>query len=411
VGRKTIPQWLKPDSFRDLYGTAKAVPLQDSEFFRKVSVTAGAWLVASDELGELCQVDVAAADDAHNFAGAALAGESGGDGTGSRTFSDDVVALGDEAHGLAGLLEGGDDGAGEEMLGEGPHAGEDGLASAAIDEAGLPVGKFLGRAGGEREGERGCGFGLGGEDFGLVAARFESGGDATGQAASAETGDDGGDVGEVLDDFETGRGVACDEGVIFKGMDEGAVHGGMGALAEGLPALIVRSFDDLAAETADGVELGLRGGFDHEDLRRDAGAASGEGHTLSCVAGADGPDSAAALVFREKADSVPGSTNFEGADGLQALELEPDFGGAVVVEADERGADGGLVDVLAGLVDEVGRNVSLGAWTGEWCWMGGHCEVHYTLVGGAVCRSEVCWESCHFGSGDSTEVLKSDNRM
>jgi hypothetical protein len=144
VGRKTIPQWLKPDSFRDLYGTAKAVPLQDSEFFRKVSVTAGAWLVASDELGELCQVDVAAADDAHNFAGAALAGESGGDGTGSCAFSDDVVALGDEAHGLAGLLEGGDDGAGEEMLGEGPHAGEDGLASAAIDEAGLPVGKFLG---------------------------------------------------------------------------------------------------------------------------------------------------------------------------------------------------------------------------------------------------------------------------
>jgi len=49
-------------------------------------------------------------------------------------------------------------------------------------------------------------------------------------------------------------------------MDEGAVHGGMGAVAEGLPALVVGSFDNLAAETADGVELGLRGGFDHEDF-------------------------------------------------------------------------------------------------------------------------------------------------
>ena len=105
---------------------------------------AGAWLFADDELGEFCQVDVAAADDADDFAGAALAAESSGDGAGSRTFSNDVVAFGDEAHGLASLLEGGDDGAGEEMMGERPHAGEDGLASAAVDKAGLPVRKFLG---------------------------------------------------------------------------------------------------------------------------------------------------------------------------------------------------------------------------------------------------------------------------
>jgi hypothetical protein len=309
-----------------------------------------------------------------------LTGESGGDGAGARTFGDDVIALGDEAHGLAGLLEGGDDGASEQMMGERPHARENGLASAAINEAGLPVGKFLGRAGGEGEGERGRGFGFGREDFGFVAARFEGGGDAAGQAASAEAGDDGIDVGEVLDDFETGRGVASDEGVILKGMDEGAVHGGMGAVAEGLPALIPGSFDDLAAETADGIELGLRSGFDHEDLAGHACAASGEGHTLGSVAGADGPHAAAALVFGEKADGVPGSANFEGADGLQVLQLEINVGGAVVVEADERGADGGLVDVPAGLVDEMGRNVSLGGLGGEWCWMGRHGDVNYTLV-------------------------------
>ena len=219
------------------------------------------------------------------------------------------------------------------------------------------------------------------------------------------------DVGEVLDDFETGRGVARDEGVIFKGVDEGAVHGGMGALAEGLPALIPGSFDHFAAETADGVELGLRGGFDHEDFRGDAGAASGEGYALGSVAGADGPDAAAALVFGEKADGVPGSANFEGADGLQALQLEIDFGGAVVVEADERSADGGLVDVLARLIDEVGWNVSLGGWSGEWCWMGGHCEVHYTLVGGGVCHSEGVREECRFGPRGITEEWKSDIRL
>ena len=210
-----------------------------------------------------------------------------------------------------------------------------------------------------------------------MAARFESGGDATGEAASAETGNDGCDVGKILDDFEAGRGVTGDEGVIFKGMDEGAVHGGVGALAEGLPALIPGSFDDLAAETANGVELGLRSGFNHENFRGDAGAASGEGHTLGSVAGADGPDTVAALVFGEEADGVPGAANFEGADGLEALELEIDFGGAVVVEADERGADGGLVDVLAGLVDEVGWNVPFGRGSGEWFWMGRHRDVNY----------------------------------
>ena len=358
---------------------------------------AGAWLIAGDQLGEPGEVDVASADDADDFAGTALAGESGGYGAGSGSFGDDVIALGDEAHGLAGLLEAGDDGAGEEMVGERPHAGENGLASAAVDEAGLPVGKFLGRAGGEGEGQRSRGFGLGREDFGFVAARLEGGGYAAGQSATTEAGDDGIDVGEVLDDFETGRGVACDEGVIFERMDEGAVHGGVGAVAEGLPTLIVGSLDDLAAETADGVELGLRGGFDHEDFRGHAGAASCEGDALGSVAGADGPHTAAALVFGEKANGVPGSANLEGSDGLQALELEPDFGGAVVVEADERSADRGLVDVLARLVDEVGWNVSLGVWSGQWRWMGGHCEVHYTLVGGGVCREEGVREECRFG--------------
>jgi hypothetical protein len=44
---------------------------------------------------------------------------------------------------------------------------------------------------------------------------------------------------------------------------------------------------------------------------------------------------------------------------LEALELEIDFSGAVVVESHERGADGGFVDVPAGVVDELCGDVSL----------------------------------------------------
>jgi len=159
------------------------------------STKGGGWLVAGDQLGELCQVDVASADDADDFAGAALAGESSGDGAGPAPSA--MTWLRSATRRMAcrvcsrvATME-----AGEEMLGERPHAGEDGLASAAVDKAGLPVGKFLCRAGGEREGERGCGFGFGSEDFGLVAACLEGGGDAAGQSATAEAGDDGIDVG------------------------------------------------------------------------------------------------------------------------------------------------------------------------------------------------------------------------
>lgn len=100
-------------------------------------------LSLGDEFGEFCEVDVASADYADDFAGTALAGQACRYSTGSGAFSDDSVALGDEAHGAAGFLESGDDRSGEEMMGESPHAWEDGLASASVDEAGLPVGKFL----------------------------------------------------------------------------------------------------------------------------------------------------------------------------------------------------------------------------------------------------------------------------
>jgi hypothetical protein len=33
---ENVPQRLKPDAFCDPYGTAEAVPLQTSEFFRKL---------------------------------------------------------------------------------------------------------------------------------------------------------------------------------------------------------------------------------------------------------------------------------------------------------------------------------------------------------------------------------------
>ena len=72
-----------------------------------------------------------------------------------------------------------------------------------------------------------------------------------------------------------------------------------------------------------------------------------ERDALRGVAGADRPDAVGELVGRQPADGVVGAADLEGADRLQRFELEEDLGaagGVAAAEADERRADGGVVD-------------------------------------------------------------------
>ena len=61
-------------------------------------------------------------------------------------------------------------------------------------------------------------------------------------------------------------------------------------------------------------------------------------------------------VRRRAQDRVRRAAELEGADRLQVLELEPDLGGRVDLEPDERRADDGAGDSLAGALDLLERD-------------------------------------------------------
>ena len=118
------------------------------------------------------------------------------------------------------------------------------------------------------------------------------------------------------------------------------------------PALVVGGRDDAwrrARSIARSLVCGR--GVHHHHRARHAGAARGERHALRGVAGADRPHAVAQLRPAAAADGVPGAANLERADRLQRLELQEDLRRRRSrrerqVEADERRADRGLVDVL-----------------------------------------------------------------
>src|SRR5450432_2863059 len=102
--------------------------------------------------------------------------------------------------------------------------------------------------------ERRGGFGCSAIDFHFRLESGGGGGDSATEAAAAESGDDGGDIRQVFEDFEADGGVAGDEVVVFEGVNEGSVEGGMAAFDDGGPAFVHGGFADAGAEALDGVE-------------------------------------------------------------------------------------------------------------------------------------------------------------
>src|SRR5439155_8634045 len=77
---------------------------------------------------------------------------------------------------------------------------------------------------------------------------------------------------------------------------------------------------------------------------------------LTHVAGARRDDAAGEGRGVGRADRVRGAPDLEGADGLQALELEIDLAGGVDDQADDRDAHGRARDAGARLLDRLERD-------------------------------------------------------
>src|SRR5271169_1454332 len=308
---------------------------------------------------ELRQIDVSPANHADNLARAAFHALPGRYGASARALGDHVIALSYKFHGLTNLLQRRNDRPGQQMICQRPHPRKDRLAAATVHETRLPLGKTLRPPRRKRTRERGSRFRLRGEHLHLRSPLFHRGGNAARQTSTAERSYDAIHVGQVFQDFQPRRGIAGDELVVLKRMHKGSAHRRMRAFGQGCPALVERRHDYLGAQPTCCIQLGGGSGIHHEHLARHADLARCQRHSLGSVTGTDGPHAVPPLLFGQQPNRVVRSSNLERPDGLQALQLQVDFGGPVIVQPHQRSAYRRFVNVLARVLDESGRNVSL----------------------------------------------------
>src|SRR5262249_37537304 len=120
----------------------------------------------------------------------------------------------------------------------------------------------------------------------------------------------------------------------------------------GLPPAIECDTDHLAAEALDCVDLRAWCVVGNDDRRRHAELAGEPADTLGHVPGAGREDAAGDVLGGRLADRVGGAADLEGADRLQALELQPHLAVCDVDrELHERRPDRVARDHLAGTLD------------------------------------------------------------
>ena len=131
-------------------------------------------------------------------------------------------------------------------------------------------------------------------------------------------------------------------------MNEGRLHSRKLAQLHGSPASVERRLDDARAEVAHPLHFRLRRCLDSQDAARNPRLARGEGHSLSGVAGTDGPYALLSRFRREEGHGVCSAADLEGIDRLQILQLEPDLRHRrIVAQLDQRRSDGHVADALA----------------------------------------------------------------
>ena len=151
--------------------------------------------------------------------------------------------------------------------------------------------------------------------------------------------------------LEPDRAVARHHALVLHGVDEEAL--GLVELRgeHDLPPAFVGHLDDRAAEALDRVHLRLRRTLRGDDGRRHAELARRPGDALGHVAGARGDHAAGRLDVRRLPDRIDGASDLEGTDRLEVLELQPDLGRPVDVEAHEWRSDRRAGDRLSRALD------------------------------------------------------------
>ena len=214
-----------------------------------------------------------------------------------------------------------------------PHAREDRFAAAAVDQTRLPVRKILWRALRERYASGAAVSGSAAKTFAFLPRSFIAAAiphdrpPPPNQATTAST------SGRSSRISRPAEALPAMNSSSSNGCTNAPGHRRMRAGFERLPAFDRRWPARFLRRGGGPHRAWLRGRVHDEHFAGNAGLLRGERDSLGGVAGADGPDSAAALLFRQKADGVVCAANLERADGLQAFQLQIDFGRAVVVQA------------------------------------------------------------------------------
>lgn len=290
--------------------------------------------------------------------------EDRGEGDGGGGFDDEFHALPDEAHGGAYFVVGYANNLGDVLLDDG---------EIALAEGGeKPVGDSVGvdrrnDSSGFEGAERVVGaFGFAGVDFGGRPEIVRSEGGSGEEPAAADRGHDGVEIGIVVEQFEGGGGLAGDDAVVVVGMNEygaGFFHDLAGGAFTGFEVGFAEG--NFGVVSGDGVFFDLGCVGRHDDSRRDSAKGGGEGEGLGVVAGGVGDDAAGGFVVGEGEDGVAGAAEFEGADALEVLAFEVEFGASHGVEG-AGGHDGGAMgvggDAFCGVADglEIGDGFGCG---------------------------------------------------
>ena len=145
-------------------------------------------------------------------------------------------------------------------------------------------------------------------------------------------------------------------------MDEETFHAGMVMVQHRLPPCVERHLDHLAAQPLDRSNLGVGCPFRDDDPAADAHLASTPGHALGHVPCTRGVHAVRQRLAPRECHRVGGTTEFEGADRLEVLELEEDLWRGIrqtkahqrrpegdAVESSARGFDGGERDGRQGV--------------------------------------------------------------
>ena len=185
------------------------------------------------------------------------------------------------------------------------------------DVAGAQAGLGIGRE-----------FGLDSDYFDRWLTELESGSDTADESSATDGAQDGLNLGQLFEDFETCRPLAGNDVFIVVGRNDSISVLGREFL--GPEAALLASganFDDFSAKRCRRIEFVLRGVARHHDDGLHAKSTGGISDSLCVIPAGIGDDAAAPRLVAQRRNLVVGPAQLEGADGLQVLEFQVELAG------------------------------------------------------------------------------------